>query len=312
MKGRVSVDGSAFLITFREVLEALLIVGIITTYLTKMGQQKSHKWVWLGVFGAVVSSLLVAFIFQVIMTSFAAMGSQHYLRISIMLISSVLLTQMVVWMADNSKDMSSKTKEKLDKLITTGSIVGMVIHAYLVVLREGIETVFFFAAISGGDISKAIQSWGALLGVICAIIAAYIIFKSTMRFPLKTFFKITGVMIVFIAAGLFVQAIGAIQDYGFVGTLKADVYDISHIMPEHPIDEEQLRREGVEPLISGQVGLFFMAMFGYSHHPSIEEVIGYLGYFIGIYLFLRYRGKAAMAEKKVSHVNNELLVKTSE
>ncbi|MEW9672373.1 FTR1 family protein [Ammoniphilus sp. 3BR4] len=306
------MDGQAFLITFREVLEALLIVGIITTYLTKMGQEKSHKWVWLGVFGAVVSSLIVAFIFQVIMTSFAAMGSQHYLRISIMLISSILLTQMVVWMADNSNDINTKTKQKLDQLITAGSIFGMVIHAYLVVLREGIETVFFFAAISGGDISKAIQSWGALLGVVCAVIAAYIIFKSTIRFPLKTFFKITGIMIVFIAAGLFVQAIGALQDYGFIGTLKEDVYNIAHILPEHPIDEEQLRREGIEPLISGQIGLFLMAMFGYSHHPSFEETIGYWGYFAGIYFFLRYRRKVSSPAKEVLNKKSELVVKTSE
>lgn len=219
---------------------------------------------------------------------------------------------MIVWMADNSNDINKKTKQKLDQLITAGSIFGMVIHAYLVVLREGIETVFFFAAISGGDISKAIQSWGALLGVVCAVIAAYIIFKSTIRFPLKTFFTITGIMIVFIAAGLFVQAIGALQDYGFIGTLKEDVYNIAHILPEHPIDEEQLRREGIEPLISGQIGLFLMAMFGYSHHPSFEETIGYWGYFAGIYFFLRYRRKVSSPAKELLNKKSELVVKTSE
>jgi high-affinity iron transporter len=286
---RVNMNFQAFLITFREVLEALIIVGIITTYLQKIGKSQYKKWVWSGVAGAVVSSFLVALIFQVVLTSFAAMSSQHYMRISIMLISSVLLTQMVLWMADNSAEIAGKTQDKIDKLITAGSIFGMVIHAYLVVLREGVETVFFFAAITGGDISKAIQSQGALYGLICASVVGWLMFKTTVKIPLKTFFRVTGIFIMMIAAGLLTQGIGAMQDYGMIGTLKEDVYNIAHILPEHPVDEEHLRREGIEPLISGQVGIFLMAMFGYSHHPSLEEVIAYIGYYVVVILWTRYR-----------------------
>lgn len=85
----------AFLITFREVLEALLIVGIITTYLKRTDSKQYVKYVWLGAGLAVVASYIVALVFQVVFTGFAAMGSEMYLKISIIFVSAILLTQMV-------------------------------------------------------------------------------------------------------------------------------------------------------------------------------------------------------------------------
>ena len=74
----------ALLIMFREVLEALLIIGIITTYMKRMGQCQYNKFVWLGAGLAVLASVGVAMLFQVVFTGFAAMGSEIYLKISIM------------------------------------------------------------------------------------------------------------------------------------------------------------------------------------------------------------------------------------
>ncbi|MBO8171436.1 MAG: FTR1 family protein [Bacillaceae bacterium] len=278
----------ALLITFREALEALLIVGIITSYLKRIGHQRLTKYVWGGAGLAVLSSFFVALLFQVVLTGFEVMGSEMYLKISIMLISSILLTQMVFWMARQSRDIKGKLEGKMDQFITTGNILGMVAHAYLVVLREGIETVFFFAAISGGDIGAAIQNWGALTGLVLAAVVSYFFFKGTMRIPLKTFFKVTGVFIVFIAAGLLVQGISVMQDIDLIGSAMPQVYDLTWLMPEHPIDHAHYVRDtGHEPLISGDVGIFFKALFGYSSMPSIEEIVAYLGYFFVIYLLLK-------------------------
>ena len=286
------MDFQAFLITFREGLEALLIIGIINTYLKKINQTQYTKWVWTGAFGAVVSSLLVALVFQVVLTGFASMGSQNYMKLGIMLVSSVLLTQMIFWMNENNKDVHSKTQDKLSKIVTTGSVLGMVAHAYLVVLREGVETVFFFAAITGGDITRAMESQGALIGLITAIVVGFLMFKGLVRFPLKTFFKVTGILIMLIAAGMLVQAIGIMQDLGMMGSAMPHVYNIVGFMPEHPIDAAQYFRDtGHQPLINGDVGIFMKAMFGYSHNPSIEELLAYLGYFLVIILWVRHKNQ---------------------
>ncbi|WHY00926.1 FTR1 family protein [Neobacillus sp. DY30] len=280
----------ALLVTFREVLEALLIVGIITTYLKRTDNKKYTKFVWLGAGLAVLASLGVAMLFQLVFTGFAAMANEMYLKIAIMIISALLLTQMVFWMAGHSRELKGTTEDKMNKFISTGNVVGMVIHSFLVVLREGIETVFFFAAITGGNIGAAMQGWGAITGVIIAIAVSYLFFRGTMKVSLKTFFRVTGVFIILIAAGLLVQAISILQDLEIIGSIIPHLYDLTWFLPEHPIDyQHYLRDHGNAPLLSGDIGIFLKALFGYSSMPSIEEVIAYLGYFAGIYLLTSHR-----------------------
>lgn len=296
------MEVQALLIMFREVLEALLIVGIITTYLKRMDNKKYTKYVWLGAGLAVLASAGVAMLFQVVLTGFTSMGSEMYLKISIMIISALLLTQMVFWMANHSKDLKGEMEGKMNGFISTGNIVGMVIHSFLVVLREGVETVFFFAAITGGNIGAAVQGWGAVTGVLIAVIVSYFFFKGTMKVPLKTFFKMTGAFIILIAAGLFVQAISMMQDLSIIGSVIPHLYDLTWLLPEHPIDyAHYLRDHGVAPLLSGDIGIFLKALFGYSSMPSIEEVIAYIGYFVGIYLLTSNKG---IEKKKVSNEIN--------
>lgn len=292
----------ALLITFREVLEALLIVGIITTYLKRMDHKQYTKYVWLGAGLAILASLGVAMLFQVVFTGFAAMGSEIYLKIGIMIVSTILLTQMVFWMASHSRDLKGNMEGKMNQFISTGNIVGMVIHSFLVVLREGVETVFFFAAITGGDIGAAMEGWGAISGVVIACIVSYFFFKGTMRISLKTFFKVTGAFIILISAGLLVQAISIMQDINLIGSVIPHVYDITWLLPEHPIDyQHYLRDTGIAPLLSGDIGIFLKALFGYSSMPSIEEVIAYIGYFVGIYLLT-----TSKSEKKKKNENAEV------
>lgn len=302
------MEVQALLITFREVLEALLIVGIITTYLKKMDHKQYTKYVWLGAGLAVLASIGVAMLFQVVFTGFAAMGSEIYLKISIMVISTILLTQMVFWMAKHSRDMKGNMEGKMNKYISAGNVVGMVIHSFLVVLREGVETVFFFAAITGGNIGAAMQGWGAITGAGIAAVLAYFFFKGTMRIPLKTFFRVTGIFIILIAAGLLVQAISMMQDISLIGSVIPHVYDITWFLPEHPIDyDHYLRDHGIAPLLSGDVGIFLKALFGYSSMPSIEEVIAYIGYFVGIFLLTSFRNEEASEKRKEKELSEHAI-----
>jgi high-affinity iron transporter len=306
------LDLQAFLITFREALEALLIVGVIVTYLTRIGESRWNKWVWIGVVLALLSSYGVALAFQVVLTGFAAMASHIYLKIGILLVSTVLLTHMILFMAQQGRDMKGEVQSKVAMILTTGSVVNMLVHAYLITLREGIETVFFFAAISGGDIEQAIRSWGALLGLVAAIAVAWSFFRGTRRVPLGTFFKISGLFLLMISAGLFVQGIGIMQDVGLLGTLYKTaggqigaIYDLTWLMAEHPQDyAHYLRDFGTAPIINGQVGIFFKAFLGYTQDPSVEEFLAYWGYYFLFFALLvrqRNRQTAAMeAEEQTS------------
>ncbi|MCL6615623.1 FTR1 family iron permease [Anoxybacillus ayderensis] len=304
------MEVQALLITFREALEALLIVGIITSYLKRIDQSRYVKYVWLGAGLAVFASAIVALLFQVVLTGFSTMASEIYLKVSIIFISSILLTQMVFWMAEHSKDIKSSMEGKMSKYVSKGDVFGMVMHSFLVVLREGVETVFFFAAITGGNIGAAVQGWGAITGLTIASIVSYMFFKGTMRVPLKTFFKVTGAFIILIAAGLLVQGISMLQDLKIIGSVMPHVYDITWFMPEHPIDHEHFVRDtGQEPIFSGDVGIFFKALFGYSSMPSLEEVLAYIGYFVVIYLLVktRYGTKEEKTEKNEKVLEQQVM-----
>jgi high-affinity iron transporter len=297
------LDLQAFIITFREALEALLIVGIIVTYLKRVDHGHWNKWVWFGVVLALFASFGVALLFQIVLTGFGSMASQNYLRFSIMFISAGLLTHMVMFLAKQDTEFQANIQSKVQHIITTGGIINMIVHSFLVVLREGIETVFFFAAISGGDIEEALTSWGALLGLIAAAGLAYYFFKGSKRIPLGVFFKATSVLLMVIAAGLIVQAIGVLQDLKLMGTVYrtpggeiGEVYNSISIMPEHPIDEIQYERDtGNQTLISGDVGIFFTAFLGYTHKPSVEEFAAYWLYFMTVYVMLSRKKKAVLS-----------------
>jgi high-affinity iron transporter len=304
------LDLQAFIITFREALEALLIVGIIVTYLKRVDHAHWNKWVWFGVILALFASFGVALLFQIVLTGFGSMASQNYLRFSIMFISAGLLTHMVMFLAKQNAEFQTNIQSKVQHIITTGGIINMIVHSFLVVLREGIETVFFFAAISGGDIQKAFTSWGALLGLIAACGIAYYVFKGSKRIPLGVFFKATSILLMVIAAGLIVQAIGVLQDLKLMGSVYrtpggeiGEVYNIISFMPEHPIDEIQyIRDSGEKPLIGGQVGIFFKAFLGYTHNPSAEEFAAYWLYFLTVYILLARTKK--LHEQKVHQLQH--------
>ena len=288
------MDFQAFLITLRESLEAILIVGLILSYLTRLKADKYKKWVYVGVLLALVSSFLVALLFQVVLTGFSSFGAEVYLKVGIMFASVFLLTHMVGWMRKQSKGINTEMEKKINAALTAGSVSAMIIHSYLIVLREGVETVFFFAAISGGDVTKVFTSYGALSGLLLAMVLGYAFFSGAMKFKLKTFFNVTGLLIMFIAAGLLVQGVGILQDLGIMGSIyttaegkPAEVYNLVEIMPEHFQDELHYERDtGNEVLISGQVGLFMAAMFGYSHNPTIEQVLAYWFYFGFVFLWI--------------------------
>ncbi|MBW7476876.1 FTR1 family protein [Paenibacillus oenotherae] len=302
----------SFLITFREALEAILIVGVIMTYLKRIGQTQWNKYVWIGVVLALAASYGTALLFQTVLTGFSMMGSQNYLKIGIMLVSCVLLAHMVLFMSQQSRNIQGAVEQKIAAILTVGGALNMIIHSFLVVVREGVETVFFFAAITGGDIQLALQSWGALFGLVLAFVVGILFFKGTKRIQLKTFFRITSIFLTMIAAGLLVQAVGIMQDIGIMGSMFrtpggeiGEIYNLTAIMPEHPLDEEQyLRDSGEHTLINGQVGIFFKAFLGYTHNPSLEEFILYWAFYFVIMVLLGVQKKRhATLKASTAHIS---------
>ncbi len=250
----------ALLITFREGLEAFLVVGIILSYLARVDMKKHSKWVFLGAGLGLAFAFVMALVFQLVYTGYKSAIGELYLKVIIMGLASVVLSYMVIWMSKNSRHIKGNIEKKLDQAISVGGIFSLVLMAFLAILREGFETVLFLGAIYGDQMGREALA-GGLLGLLLAFTVTLTVFRGLRSVPLKFFFKVTGGLIILIAGGLIVNMIGVMQDINILPVIGGRLYDMGWIMED-----------------SSSVGIFFKALFGYTHSPSLMQAVSYCGY----------------------------------
>lgn len=272
---------AGLLITFREGLEAFLVVGIILSYLGRCNQKKCNKWVYLGVFLGLLGAFFLGFLFQIYYNGFESKIGELYLKVGIMGFAVVVLTYMVIWMSKNGRSIKGDLEKNIERVISTGSMVSLVFMSFLAILREGFETVLFLGALFGNEMDAPVF-YGGALGLVIALVVTIALFKGLRNIPIKTFFNITGGLVMIIAAGLLVNMIGILQDIHLLPVLKPALFDLSWLM-----------------LDSSEVGIFFKALFGYTHSPSLIQVISYISYFAVIMLFSSSWDKLLLRKREV-------------
>lgn len=261
-----------FLITLREGLEAFLVVGIILSYLARMNMARLRKWIYAGAGLGVVSAFALAVVFQLFISGFESASMELYVKVFIMAFAVAVLSYMIVWMAHNSQRIKGTVEHKIERAVGTGSVIALVLMAYLAVLREGFETVLFLGAMFGSQINMDVF-YGGSLGLAVALVFTAALFSGMRRVPVRLFFQITGGLILLIAAGLLTNLVGIMQDLEWITVLRGTVVDLTWLMDD-----------------GSQVGIFFKALFGYTARPSLMQVVTYAGYMAAIY-FLVYRPK---------------------
>ena len=126
----------SFIITFREALEAALIIGIILSFLSRTNQTKYNNIVYLGVVSGVVGSIIGAFLFNHIAGGFSGRAEQIFEGFT-MLIGAVLLTTMILWMM-RQKHVAKELEEKVSTEITEAHKLGLFFLVFIAIFREGI------------------------------------------------------------------------------------------------------------------------------------------------------------------------------
>ncbi len=263
---------AALIIVLRETLEAALIVGIILAYLKKTKNNKHRKYVWYGVLGGIVLSVVLAYVFQTFLGGFEGRAEEIYEGIA-MWVAGGLLTWMILWMLTQRRNMKKKIEGKVESHLSKDHYFGLMALAFVGVAREGIETVIFLQAALLQSDSMAILT-GGILGMVLAIVLAFILFKGFAKVPLRSFFTFTSVLLILFAAGLVAHGVHEFQE--------------AHLLPiwiEHLWDvNPEVLQEGVYPLFheKGAIGGLFKGLFGWNGNPSMIEVISYFLYIIVI------------------------------
>lgn len=254
----------SLLITLREGLEAALIIGIILAYLARTDNRQGFKPVWLGTSLAVVVSLIAGAIIFILSGEFSGQAEEIF-EGSAMFVAAGVLTWMILWMRKQAINIKAELQAQIQSALGSGSSLALVILAFVVVVREGIETVLFLFAATRVSESATLFTIGGLLGLAIAIGIGYSIYKGTSRLNLRTFFNVTSVVLIVFAAGLLAHGIHEFQEAGLVPTIVEHLWDMNHILPE-----------------SSALGRFLAAILGYNGNPSLLEVVAYVIYLASV------------------------------
>lgn len=257
-----------FIIGLREGVEASLIVGIVAAFLVAEGRRDALRWVAIGVVGAVVLCLIAAVGLQILARDLPE-RPQAVLEAVIALVAVATVTSMILWMRTHARTLKRSLEQEARGALIAGSVTALVAMAFLAVLREGFETSVFLLAVFQQSHSGSAAAIGAVLGIALAVAIGYGIYRGGIRLDLGRFFRITGVVLVFVAAGLCASAVHSAHEAGLVTILQAQAFDLTWLVrPGTPL----------AALLTGMLGL--------QPQPSVAEGLVYVLYLVPMLVFV--------------------------
>jgi len=278
----------SLLITFREALEAALIVTITVTYLKKIGKQELNKYSYLGAFSAIIVSLLLGVSLQAFYGGLGEVAGQVFEGVA-SLTAVAVLTGMIFWMTKHGKEIKGELEVRIEQSVSRGELYGIATLSFVAVAREGLETVLFLSATFVQDQAGTII--GALIGAAAVLVLSALFMRGAVNLEIGRFFKVTSVLLLVFGAGLAGYGVHELIEAGEglgvgFGVLAEKPFDINP--PVNP--------DGTYPLLheKGVIGSVLKALVGYDGDPEWLRIMVYLGYWvvIGAYLVNQHRSQA--------------------
>ena len=220
-----------YLIGLREGLEAALVVSILVTYLVRTSRQQFIRFVTYGVISAIVVSIIVGTILQLIEDSLSSKVEPIFAG-TISFLAVGFVTWMIFWMKKSARTISGDLRGRLDVAVVAGSGLAVAGMAFAAVAREGAETAVFFWAAAHASGHEWISLAGLLLGLLTATALGVAFYRSTIKLNLSTFFKVTGVLLTVVAAGVLAAGIHEFQEIGWIPGGSHVVLDLTSQLPE--------------------------------------------------------------------------------
>jgi high-affinity iron transporter len=257
-----------FVIALREGVEASLIIGIIAAFLAREGRRDAMRQVWLGVGAAVLLCMAGAVALRIVGQELPESG-QASLETVIGLVAVAAVTYMIVWMRRHARGIKSTLEGSAAMALAAGSTTALVAMAFLAVLREGFETSAFLLAAFQDSTDTAAAGAGAVLGLLAAVAIGIGLYRGGVRINLARFFRITGLVLVFVAAGLLATAVHTAHEAGWLGGLQGQAIDLTWLVQPGTIS-----------------GSLLTGMLGLQPSPTVGEVLAYVLYAVPMALYV--------------------------
>ncbi|MCY9543465.1 FTR1 family protein, partial [Paenibacillus alvei] len=212
----------AALIPIREGLEALLVIGSLLTIAKKTNEQKSSRWVWGGTVLGLAASLIIGLIVSYVLSA-SMFGQNNFVLAGVSgVFSSLMLLYVGYWLhsKSNIEKWNSMLQEKKREAVS-GKIVSFALIAFFAVLREGLETVIFLIGLTGKLSTFELVS-GLLTGFVILLIVGVLILKLGVRIPLKPFFLISTVIVLYMCLKFMGSGVHSLQLAGLIPSSISD------------------------------------------------------------------------------------------
>ena len=202
----------SLVITLREGIEAALVVGIILTYLERTGRTRLRAPVFAGLGLGVAASAAGAWLV-------AALGvDEERYEGWLMLAGAVFVLSMVFWMWRTARGLRQGIETRVERIAGGGSSAvawWLGVLTFFLILREGIETVLFLAAVN--LTTDSLRSFaGGLLGIALAVAFGVAFVRGTVRIDLGRFFKVTEIVLLVLAAQLLIGGLHELGEGGLI------------------------------------------------------------------------------------------------
>ena len=274
---------SSALIGLREGLEAALVVSILVAFLVKTDRRDHLKWVWTGVGAALAICVAIGTVVAYTIGELT-FETQEIVGGSLSIIAVAFVTWMIFWMRATARVISTELRGKLAAAVELGP-VAVVVMALLAVGREGLETMaFFYANVRTAEGGTSQPLIGFIVGISVAIVLGWLIYRGAVRFDLSKFFQVTGVLLVFVAAGILGYGVHDLQEARVLPGLNTLAFDLSGPMPE-----------------DSWYGALLKGLLNYSAQTTVLQAIVWVAYVaVVLTLFLMPRRETAATTPAVA------------
>ena len=279
---------SEFIIVFREVLEASLVVGIIYLLLEKSNLKDHFKKLWLGVGAAIAASIAVGYLVILAKNSLGNNSTQALFEGIFLYLTAFLIWYVIFWLSKNVSDKKELESSTLNAIKI--SSWGVFFVVFFAILREGFETAIFL--ISSLSITGTFSYLGFFLGAILAILTGYLIVIQGRKVDIRNIFKYSTLLLVFLASGMIAYGTHEVEEYIVKSEIiedfnSEDIYRPWDILqPKDSLSESDVAfmytydgsKEKYVHLFhdKGSVGVFLKGFFGYNSNPNLPELVLWL------------------------------------
>lgn len=249
---------SIALVVFREVLEVSIVIGVILA--ATKGVPGRAKWTLLGILGGIVGSGLVAYFIEEI-SGFAEGVGQEIFNAGILIVAAIMIAWTVIWMRTHAREMVRKIRA-VGQQIKDGHVqmISISIVIALATLREGSEIALFGNGILlSGHLTAAEFFTGAFIGLGGGALVGAMLYFGMLKISTKHIFKITGWLLIFLAAGMMSIAASYLVSAGIFDVLIDPVWDTSSILPD-----------------SSLLGKILSVLIGYTAIPMGIQLVFYI------------------------------------